>query len=230
MIQYKVEDRIAKIVIARPSSGNAFTGEMARQLGEVVSRAAGEADIATLSGEGADFTIGRDRHEPKSGSPFDAFRAISAVNKAMAAFPGILIARVQGRAFGLGVGLTMRSDIAIAATDVRFGLDEVAHGIPPMFIMEEMVSHIPPKRALDIVPSGREFGADEALQMGLLSRVVPPENLDAAVGEFVSALRGRDRHVVMACKRYLRTVAKMPIDARSAFALVEQTEFALRKR
>lgn len=230
MIKYTVKDRVGEIVIARPEAGNALTGEMARQFGEAMVKAADEADILTLSGEGADFTIGRDRHEPKTGAPYDAFRNVSAVNKAMAAFPGILVARVRGRAFGLGVGLTMRSDIAIAAADTKFGLDEVPHGIPPMFIMEEMVNHLAPKRALEIILSGRQFGADEALEMGLLSRVVPAEALDATVREFVTALSGRDRAVVLACKRYLRTVGKMPADARPAFALVEQTEFALRKR
>lgn len=230
MIKYTVKDRVGEIVIARPEAGNALTGEMARQFGEAMVKAADEADILTLSGEGADFTIGRDRHEPKTGAPYDAFRNVSAVNKAMAAFPGILVARVRGRAFGLGVGLTMRSDIAIAAADTKFGLDEVPHGIPPMFIMEEMVNHLAPKRALEIILSGRQFGAGEALEMGLLSRVVPAEALDATVNEFVTALSGRDRAVVLACKRYLRAVGKMPADARPAFALVEQTEFALRKR
>ncbi|CAN0459285.1 unnamed protein product, partial [Phaeothamnion confervicola] len=170
MLEYKVADRVGAVVIKRPAEGNAFTGEMVRQFGEIMIKAAQEADILTLTGEGADFTIGRDRHEPKSGTPFDTFRTVSNLNKAIVAFPGILIAGVRGRASGLGVGLTMRSDIAIAAADARFGLDEVAHGIPPMFIMEEIVEHLPSKQAFDIILSGRQFGADEALEMGILSR------------------------------------------------------------
>lgn len=230
MLDFRVSDRVGDITIRRPAAGNAVTGEMARQLGEIMLRAAQEADIVTLSGEGSDFTIGRDRHEPKSGAPFDTFRNISAVNQAIAAFPGILITRVRGRAFGLGVGLVMRSDIAIAADDARFTLDEVAHGIPPMFIMEEMVEHLAPKQALDVILSSREFGADAALQMGLVSRVVPASVLDETVNDFVAALSSRDRSVVLACKRYMRSVRKMPAEARAAFALVEQTQFALGKR
>ncbi len=229
MIEFKVEDRIGEIVIKRPEAGNAVTGEMVRKLGDAVLQAAREADIVTLRGEGADFTIGRDRKEPKSGAPFDAFRHISALNQAITAFPGILIAAVRGRAHGLGVGLTLRSDLAFAAAEAEFMLDEVAHGIPPMFIMEQILDHLPSKCALDIILSGRAFGAKEALQAGLLSRVVPAAELDATVKEFVAALRGRDRSVVLACKRYLRTVGKMPADARPAFALVEQTQFAMSK-
>src|SRR5262245_11479910 len=226
MLNFNVEDRVGPIVIERVSAGNAFTEAMVRQLGEIIRRAAEEADIVTLSGAGADFTIGRDRGEPKSGSPFDAFRNISALNKAIAEFPGVLITGVRGRAFGLGVGL-ISSDIAIAAADARFALDEVKIGIPPMFIMEQILEHLPAKRAIDFILTGREFGADEALQIGLVSRVVGPDDLDGTTGEFVATLRSRDRRVVLACKHYLRAVGKMPPEARSAYALVEQTQFTM---
>jgi enoyl-CoA hydratase/carnithine racemase len=227
MLKFNVEDRVGTIVIERASAGNAFTGEMVRQLGEIIRGAVEEADIVTLAGAGVDFTIGRDRHEPKSSSPFDAFRNISALNKAIAEFPGVLITGVRGRAFGLGVGLILRSDIAIAAIDARFALDEVKLGIPPMFIMEQILEHLPAKRALDFILTGRELVADEALQIGLVSRVVGAADLDGTVGEFVATLRSRDRRVVFACKRYLRAVGKMPPEARSAYALVEQTQFAM---
>jgi enoyl-CoA hydratase/carnithine racemase len=227
MLKFHVEDRVGTIMMERASAGNAFTGEMIRQLGEIMRRAAQEADIVTLSGAGVDFTIGRDRHEPKNGS-IDAFRNISALNKAIAQFPGLLITGVRGRAFGLGFGLVMRSDTAIAAANTRFALDEVKLGIPPMFIMEQILEHLPAKRALDFILTGREFGADEALQIGLVSRVVGPDDLDGTMGELVATLRSRDRRVVLACKRYLRAVAKMPPEVRSAYTLVEQTQFAVR--
>jgi len=227
MIRFSTSDRIGEITFDRPADGNAFTGQMVQQFQQVIAGATGTVDILVLAGEGADFTIGRDRKEPKSGAPFDAFRHINAVNQAIAAFPGIIVAAIQGRAFGLGVGLAMRSDIAIAADGARFGLDEVSHGIPPMFIMEAIVDHLAPKHALDIVLSGREFGAEEALRIGLLSRVVPAASLDATVRSFVDNLAGRDRAVILACKNYLRKVSTIPRDARNAFALVEQTEFAI---
>jgi enoyl-CoA hydratase/carnithine racemase len=229
MITLKMQDRVGRIVIERASAANAITTAMVVQLRSLLREAAESADIVTLQGEGADFTIGRDRHELRTGTPFEAFSNISELNKAIAAFPGILISIVRGRACGLGMGLVMRSDIAIAGSDARFRLDEVEHGIPPMFIMEKIVDHLPAKSALDIVLSGREFDANEALQMGLVSRVVPTDRLDATAAEFVEALRGRDRSVVLACKRYMAAVGKMPADARAAFALVEQTQFAINK-
>jgi len=230
MIRFKTEGHLGEILIDRPDAGNAVTAEMARQFAETVRGAADQCDILVVKGAGSDFTIGRDRHEPKGGSPFDAFRTVSGLNRAIAAFPGIIVASVRGRAHGLGVGLVMRSDIAIASDNAQFGLDEVAHGIPPMFIMEEIVEHLSSKVAFDIVLSGRSFGAQEALQMGLVSRVVPDRDLDANVDELVQTVHARDRNVVLACKRYMRAVRKLPLEARPAFALVEQTEFAMAAR
>jgi enoyl-CoA hydratase/carnithine racemase len=102
MITFKIEDRVGAVVIDRPAAGNPVTGAMVRRLGEIIESAAPDADIITLTGAGADFTIGRNRQEPKSGSPFDVFGTVAALNAAIADFPGILITGVRGRAFGLG--------------------------------------------------------------------------------------------------------------------------------
>jgi enoyl-CoA hydratase/carnithine racemase len=228
VIDFAIESRIARLLLQRPAASNAFTGEMLSQLLAALTRAASEADILAISAAGNDFSLGRDRQDAKAGPPpFEAFKLITDVNAALGSFPGIAVCSVQGRAFGFGVGIVMRSDIAIAAADARFMLDEVKLGIPPMFIMEQILEHLPAKRALDFILTGREFGADEALQIGLVSRVVGPDDLDGTVGEFVATLRSRDRRVVLACKRYLRAVGKMPPEVRSAYALVEQTQFAM---
>ena len=229
MIKFDVTDRLGRLVINRPNAGNAFTTEMARQFRLALEGAAESADIVVMTGEGPDFTVGRDRKEPRTGTPFDAFSAVSAMNQAIASFPGILVAAVRGRVHGLGVGLVMRSDLAIGAADAEFLLDEVELGIPPMFIMEEMVEHFPLKHIFDLILTSRAFDADRALQLGVLSRVVAPADLDSEVKKVVAILHQRDRRVVLACKRYLRAVGKVPRDARPAFALVEQTQFAMQQ-
>jgi enoyl-CoA hydratase/carnithine racemase len=230
MIKCEVEDRLARIAFARAGEGNAFTGDMIRQLRDAVRDCDGRADILTLTGEGADFTLGRDRKEPTSGAPFDAFRLITDLNESLSGFRGIVISAVRGRAFGFGVGLIMRSDLAVASEEAVFALDEVKLGIPPMFVMAAMVDHMTPKRALDAVLTSREFTAKEALDIGLLSRVVPASELDAHVEKLLGELRARDREALRACKRYLHAVNNMPVEARSAYALIEQTRFALRPR
>lgn len=229
-VDLAIEGRIARLVLQRPAAGNAFTSQMMADFLAALTRAAAEADILVISGAGEDFTVGRDREEPKRGAPFDAFKLITDLNAALAAFPGIAVSLVRGRAFGFGVGIVMRSDIAVAADDARFALDEVKLGIPPMFIMAEILGHLAPKGALDIVLSSREFGAAEAKEMGLVSRVLPRERLQAAADELVRELASRDPAVLRASKRYLASVRELPPAARAAYALVEQTRFAERGR
>jgi enoyl-CoA hydratase/carnithine racemase len=213
------------VTFQRPG-GNAFSTEMLMQFRAALERASSEAHILVIASAGEDFSIGRDRHEAKAGTPFDSFRLITEVNTALSAFPGVAVVLAQGSAFGFAVGLIMRCDIAIASEDARFALDEVKLGISPMFIMAEILEHLSPKRALDIVLSSREFGAVEALDMGLVSRAVPTARLDPSGEELVRELSKRDPAVLLASKRYLGEVRQVPPAARAAYALVEQTKFA----
>ena len=228
MIDFAIEQRVARLVLQRPSASNAFTGEMLSQMLDALTRAASEADILAISAAGADFSLGRDRHDAKAGPPLEAFKLITDVNAALGSFPGIAVCSVQGRAFGFGVGVVMRSDIALAAADARFMLDEVKLGIPPMFIMAEISEHLAPKSALDIVLSSREFGAGEAREMGLVSRVAT--DLQRETESLLKELRSRDAEVLKASKRYFAAVGKLPAEARGAYALVEQTRFAERRK
>jgi len=96
-----------------------------------------------------------------------------------------------------------------------------------MFLMEVIHEHLSPKRALDLILSSREFDAAEALDIGLLSRVVPADRLEVEFDEFVATLSSRDADVLKSCKAYLAAIKQMPAAARPNNALVEQAKFAL---
>jgi enoyl-CoA hydratase/carnithine racemase len=229
VIDFAIDNRVARLVLQRPSAGNAFTGEMLRQMLAALAHATGEADILAISAAGDDFSLGRDRQDAKAGAPpYEALRLITDVNAALSSFPGIAACSVQGRAFGFALGVVMRCDVALAAADARFMLDEVKLGIPPMFILAEIGNHLAPKAALDIVLSSREFGAAEAREMGVVSRVV--SDLQGATEGLLSELRSRDAEVLKAAKGYFTAVSQLPREARAAYALVEQTRFAERRR
>jgi enoyl-CoA hydratase/carnithine racemase len=231
VIDFAIEQRVARLVLQRPAASNAFTGEMLSQLVAALARAASEADILAISAAGSDFSLGRDRQDARAGPPpFEAFKLITDVNAALGGFPGVVVCSVQGRAFGFGVGMVMRSDIALAADDARFMLDEVKLGIAPMFILAEISEHLAPKSALDIVLSSREFGAAEAKEMGLVSRVVPSRDLKQETDSLLKELGSRDAEVLKASKRYFAAVRQLPNAARAAYALVEQTRFAERRK
>lgn len=227
MIGFEQSDKVGRLVLQRAASSNAFTSAMLGRTAEILEAAQSDCTIIVISADGDDFSLGRDRAEPKNaGGPFVTFSEISQVNAAFTAFPGIIVSAIKGRAFGFGLGLAMRSDIAIATSDARFMLDEVSLGFPPMFLMEVILDHVPPKRALDLILTSRGFDADEALAAGLVSRLVPAGKLDAAVAEFVATLGDHDPDVLKACKRYLAAIRRMPPDARPPHALVEQSRFA----
>ena len=229
MIDYRAEGRAAWVTINRPDKGNAFTSDMVRALRDALRTAEGQIDVLVLQGAGEDFTLGRDREEPKSGSPFDAFSLITELNQSLADFSGIIVSGVKGRAHGLGVGLVMRSDLSIGTHSSSFMLDEVKLGIPPMFIMAAIFDHMAPKKALDAILTSREISAAEALDVGILSRVVADADFNEAIAALAAELLSRDRDVLLACKRYAKSVVATPPSARPAFALVEQTQFALSK-
>jgi enoyl-CoA hydratase/carnithine racemase len=229
VIDLAIENRIARLVLQRAAASNAFTGEMLSRMLAALARAAGEADILAISAAGNDFSLGRDRHDARAGpGPFEAFKLIAEVNAALAGFPGIAVCSVQGRAFGFALGVVMRCDIALASADARFMLDEVKLGIPPMFILAEIGNHLAPKAALDIALSSREFGAAEAREIGVVSRVV--SELQGETESLLKELRSRDAEVLKAAKRYFTAVSGLPREARAAYALVEQTRFAERRK
>jgi enoyl-CoA hydratase/carnithine racemase len=225
----KRDGGVATLTFASGKDGNPVSRAMLTDIRRALSDLA-DAPVVVIAGDDKDFTIGRDRSEPKVDDPFQNFALVTAVNEALAALPGIVIAAVRGRAHGFGVGLVLRADLAVAAASTHFWLDEVKLGIPPMFIMERMLRHLPPKQALDIVLTSREFSAAEALSMGLVSRVVEDDVFDGEIGALAAELGGRAPDVLMAVKQYLRSVDTMPSDASNAYALLEQTRFALQKK
>lgn len=229
LVSLVIRNRIGRLTLQRPEEGNAFTTVMMVQFLEALGQASAEVDVLLLAAEGDDFSLGRDRKEPPGHrSVFDAFHLVTDINKALSAFPGITVAAVQGRTLGFGVGLVMRTDIAIAAQSASFALDEVELGIPPMFIMAEIIDHLTPKCAADVVLSSRKFGAQEAREMGLLSRVIPDQELAAKADQIVEEFQTRDPEVLRICKRYLRSVREVPRAERADYALSEQSGFVKR--
>lgn len=228
MIGFEQNNGVGRLVLQRAPQSNAFTSEMLGRTAEILEGVGDDCHVIVISGEGDDFSLGRDREEPKNpGGPFVAFSEISRVNAAFAAYSGIVVTAIKGRAFGFGLGLAMRSDIAIAANDARFMLDEVSLGFPPMFLMEVILDHLPPKRAMDLILTSRGFDAEEALAVGLISRIVAAGGLDEEIEALVATLCDRDPAVLKDCKRYLRAIRDMPATAKPANALVEQARFAL---
>lgn len=101
------------------------------------------------------------------------------------------IARVRGYALAGGMGLALACDLVIAADDAVFGTPEIDIGIWPFMITVPLVRAMPPKRALELMLTGRRVRADEAERIGFVNRVVPVDELDTAVDELARRLASK---------------------------------------
>lgn len=122
------------------------------------------------------------------------------------------VARVQGPAYGGGVGLIAACDIAIASFDAMFALTEVKLGIIPAVISPYIIAALGERAARRYMLTAERFSAAEAYRLGLLHEIVPgEEQLDDAIGEIVEALLNNGPRALAECKALIKAVANRPI-------------------
>jgi enoyl-CoA hydratase/carnithine racemase len=197
-VRYEVRDRVARVTIDRPERRNALSWSVMRELRGAVAlaKADDEVRVLVLTGAGEQaFSAGADLGGMKDGDGFtalhqgrgelaDLFRELYALGKPT-------IARVRGYALAGGFGLALACDLVVAADDATFGTPEIDVGLWPHMITVPLVRSMAPKRALELMLTGRRVNAAEAEQIGFVTRVVPVAELDAAVDELAAALAAK---------------------------------------
>ncbi len=122
------------------------------------------------------------------------------------------IARVQGAAFGGGVGLVAACDMAVGTERASFCLSEVKLGLIPAVISPYVVNAMGQRASRRYMLTAERFKADEALRFGLLHRVVNEDELDSAVEELIASLMITGPNSVAACKDLIFAVYNRPVD------------------
>ena len=141
------------------------------------------AAVLGLRATGKDFSLGRDHREKlQNVIRRDNLKLILRANSLLRQFPGVSVALVQGRCMAFGSGLALQADISIGADDAVFGFNEIRHGLAPLVVLTYLSDYVGPKVAKELIYTGRDVAADEAVRLGLLNRIVPGANL-AAEGE-----------------------------------------------
>jgi 2-oxoglutaroyl-CoA hydrolase len=126
--------------------------------------------------------------------------------------PKPVIARLQGYAFGVGLELALACDFRIASEDAELALPEVKLGmIPGSGGTQRLVRLIGLARAKDAIMRGRRIGAEEALALGLVTQVVPDEELDAAVDGLIAELSELSPLALATAKRVLNLAEESPL-------------------
>jgi enoyl-CoA hydratase/carnithine racemase len=206
---------ITTCVLDRPDTGNMLDAAMLDSLAAAI-RGARErgARVLVIRAEGPDFCLGR--KGPKiDGVPAPAvlnaeFARVQGANELVEDFPGLTVAVVRGRALGAGASLAGRCDLVVAADTARLGFPEVPHGIAPTVVASYFVHRLPRTALLDLLLTGREVDATEAQRLGLVSRVVAEDALDAEVAAVTEALAAHDPAVVREIKSFIGTAATLP--------------------
>lgn len=208
-VTFMGDDPVGRITLSRPEKRNALDPEMIRQLSAALEAAARDETVRVivLTGEGKDFCAGADLealseliHADESVHRADA-RAIASLFMEMRSFPKPIVTVVRGRALAGGAGLVMASDIAIAAEDAQFGFPEVRIGFVAGIVMALLRRSIDEKAAFELVATGRVIHADEALRIGLVTRVVSDRELDATVNHTVQTLADLPTESIARTKR-----------------------------
>ena len=204
-----------------PAKHNALSVEMWEAIPPLLARA--EADdavrLVVFSGEGTkSFVSGADI------SQFEDHRAAKEAVKryeqmAEAALMGIhdfakpTVAAIRGYCIGGGVNVSISCDIRLATSDSVFAVPASRLGLGYRFsAMKNLVDLVGPGRAKDIFFTARRLDAAEALAIGLVNRVVPPEGLEALVAEYVQMIATGAPLTIKAGKRIIREVLKADAD------------------
>ena len=181
--------RVATITIDRQERHNAFDNHLIWQLTDCFNECATNPDVrvVVLTGTGKSFSSGADLEWMRSMANYthqenraDAQR-LAGMMAALAALPQPTVARINGAAFGGGVGLICCCDLAIASTRAKFALTEVRLGLAPAVISPYVIAAIGVRQCQRYFQTGEIINADQAVRLGLVHETVEHEYLDLAV-------------------------------------------------
>ncbi len=218
---------VATLTLARPEKHNALSAEMMTELEAAARDLARDAGVrvVVLAADGPTFCAGGDLRWMQAQREMDAATRktesarIAHALGALAALPQPLIGRLQGNAFGGGVGLAAVCDVVIGVDGLKMGFTETRLGLIPANIGPYVIARMGARAARQVFMSARVFDAGEAVRLGLLSRMVPAEELDPTVEAEVVPYLSCAPGAVADAKRLLGDLAGRVSEAEVAHAI-----------
>jgi len=227
-IQLAYDCGVATITLNRPEKRNAISFELIddllRALDEV-SRS--EATVLIVTGAGKAFCSGMDLDDLKAllgRSPkqnLQDSQTMVQLFRSLYEFPKMTIAAVNGPAIAGGAGLALLCDFTLAVPEAKFGYTEVRIGFVPAIVSTFLLRQVGEKQARDLLLTGRIFGAEEAARMGLVSEVVPAENLMVRACQLAGLLMENSPASLRATKQLLTDHARAELDLQVEAAVRE---------
>lgn len=195
-IDLKREGLIATIVLSRPEKLNRLdTGSMKR-LVAVLQGLDVDPDIrvVVITGMGKAFCAGADIREFEESGVLAQRRQAETFRGLCLALHRMrtpVVAKVNGIAIGGGMAMVSLAHLAVASREAQFGTPEINVGAFPSMVMSAILRSVPRKRALKMILMGEMVGAEEALEIGLVNAVVPPEELDRTTASLAQRLASK---------------------------------------
>jgi enoyl-CoA hydratase/carnithine racemase len=231
IVEYALSERIASVALNRPERLNAETAALTEGLLDALGRARADgAPAVVLSGNGRAFCAGHDLVEPEPVGEDEArsrarLSRLQDVTRAVRGYPGVVIAAVHGYALGAGCEFALTCDLVVAAADAQFGFPEVGVGLS---VTGGISAYLPRAvglaRAKELVILGERFGAEQAMQWGLVNRVAPAGEHLAVAQQLARACRDRPPLALQLAKTALDEGSDGDLQA----ALAREVDHAMR--
>ncbi len=217
------EDGIAWLTLNRPAQRNALSVALMTALqGEIDAIAKDRrVNVVVIAGNGPGFCAGHDLREMRANPGRQHYEALFAqcagLMTSIVRLPKPVIARVHGIATAAGCQLVATCDLAVAASDARFAVNGINIGLfcsTPMVALTRAVGRKP---AMEMLMTGDFVPAEQARAIGLVNRVVPADQLDAAVTALASQIAGKLGLAVAIGKEAFYRQAELGLDAAYAY-------------
>ena len=231
LVGYDVTEHVATLTLQRPEALNALSDAMLGALKHAFERLGedGRARVAILKGSGKVFCAGHDLKEMQAGRQSadggahyfaDLFGRCSEVMQMIPTLPQPVIAQVHGIATAAGCQLVASCDMAVAASDARFGVNGVNIGLFCSTPMVALSRNVPRKAVFELLTTGEFIGAEQARAFGLVNRVAAPEDLAQETLDLARVVASKLTSAVSIGKRAFYDQLDLPLD--EAYALTGQ--------
>ena len=222
-----VSGAVGTITLNRPEAGNALTRAMMVRLAEIIRNLGIRPDtkVIVLAARGEVFCSGRDgrgeMREAMSAYEIQAhlWGGLLSVFNAIAQAPIPVVACVQGPTNNFGVTLAVACDITFASDNATFRYSEIEQGTPPTTAMSVLTPNIPPKAVNYLIYGAKEFDAQRALSLGLITDVFPRDHFLNDTTQFIRKLAERPRVVLESIKRFQGKAASLTPEMRAEYAV-----------
>lgn len=221
-LKYEVKDQIAYVTASRPKALNAISTEMLNDLQQVLDEISKNADVRVviLTGEGKAFIAGADIAEMAAMTGVEGYESIKRGSKIISTIESMdkpVIAAINGFALGGGCELAMACDIRIASEKAQFGQPEVGLGIIPGFGGTARLPKLVGKgMGKYLIMTGDYVKADEALRIGLVEKVVAPEELMPTCEALAKKIISKAPIAIRAAKAVINNGIMLDVSAAAA--------------